>query len=181
MNPQDQKVADALAEDFINLRRQAIAADKTIRDTHNLRSKLDSGMFTGLDSNINLFLARLGDTLGWKNVSDQEKVKNTQTYIAGLGSEVLSMVKDLRPASNIDLQFASQMAGGQNLSAASIRQLLDMREEYARLAIQRHNEEAVGRNSEIFRGSRRELPMPPPYQPKELTTPSGNRAIINRD
>jgi hypothetical protein len=180
MRPQDQKIADALGEDFVTLRRQAVAADKTIRDTHNLRSKLDSGMFTGLDANINLFLARLGDTMGWKNLSDPEKIKNTQTYIAGLGSEVLSMVKDLKPASNTDLTFAQSMVGGQNLSAASIRQLLDMREEYARLAIQRHNEEAVGRNPAIFQGARRELPMPPAYQPKELITPSGNRATINR-
>jgi hypothetical protein len=180
MTPSDQKVADALGEDFITLRRQANAATKTIRDTHNLRASLDSGMFTGLDANVNLFLARLGDTLGWKNLSDPEKVKNTETYIAGLGSEVLAMVKDLRPASNIDLQFAQGMVGGQNLSPASIRKLLDMREEYARLAIERHNEEAATRNPEIFKGTRREIPMPSPYQVREITTPSGNKATINR-
>jgi hypothetical protein len=90
------------------------------------------------------------------------------------------MVKELRPASNIDLQFAQGMVGGQNLSPASIRKLLDMREEYARLAIERHNEEAATRNPEIFKGTRREIPMPSPYQVREITTPSGNKATINR-
>jgi hypothetical protein len=50
-----------------------------------------------------------------------------------------------------------------------------MRERYARLAIERHNEEAKGYNPAVFGGSRQELPMPPAYQQKAGTTPSGVR------
>jgi hypothetical protein len=173
-----QSLQDKLVEEHIASRTTALTARDSIENTNELRSKLDQGIFTGTLGNWRLGAAKLGDALGFSSLAEPAKVKATEVFIARLGSEVANTIRSAKlgpPTSDRDLAFAQSIAGGNNLNEGSIRELLDIREKYNRLAIERHNKDAAGLNPRDFGGFKPTVDMPAPYKQTTGTSPSGNR------
>ena len=120
----------------------ATAARDEIQAIHRSREQLDApgGIFSGSAADIRLKVAKVAEFLG---VPNADKISNTESFGAAIGSRTLSLVKGLGAGagiSNADRDFAAAMAGGNiKLDEKSIRRILDIGEKAARVRIDQHN------------------------------------------
>ena len=117
--------------------RAQTAAFQTIPAIHEARRALDQGAITGALSDPRLFVSKVGALFG---LADANRIANTEQLTSALGTQLLADAKSLGAnPSNADRDVISNIVGSKNLDEKSIRQLLDMRERWARESITRHN------------------------------------------
>jgi plasmid stability protein len=118
----------------------ASAARDEINALHQARAQLDmpGGIVAGKFANEALTMKKIGSFF---NLPDAA-VANTESFKAAIGSRVLALVKGLGAGagiSNADRDFAAAMAGGNiTLDEKSIRRILDIGEQAARVRIAQH-------------------------------------------
>lgn len=124
----------------------ANSAKDEINAIHRAREQLDSagGIFSGAGADIRMKLAKVADFLG---VPNADKIENTEAFGSAIGARVLALVKGLGAGtsiSNADREYAAAMAGGNiRLNEGSIRRILDIGEQAARVKIDSHNNNAA--------------------------------------
>lgn len=163
----------------------ANAARDEIQAIHRSREQLDApgGIFSGATADVRLKVAKVAEFLG---VPNADKISNTEAFGSAIGSRVLSLVKNLGSGtaiSNADRDFAAAMAGGNiKLDEKSIRRILDIGEQAARVRIQQHNglADRTLKSSEALKdyGSVYRVEQPDQYQPRAQAMPPPQRGDV---
>ena len=150
-----------------------------IKSIHTARELLDKGVITGSGANWRTSMGNALKTYAGVEFS-KDAVANTQAYVASLAAQVAQNLQALRPATDKDVVFAQQMAGGQiELDEAALRKILDIGEQAAREKIAGYQRRATPYLDAPFvpPETRQNLrvEMPPPYQrqaaPGTVTAP----------
>jgi hypothetical protein len=138
-------VLKGAGEALVSQMETARASANTVRAIASARQELDrpGGVIAGFRANDQLAMQKLGTMLG---VSDPEKIKNTESFLAAMKPIVLETVKGLGAGagiSNADREFAAKAVGGDiTLDEGSLRRILDITERAARYKIEAHNKMA---------------------------------------
>lgn len=152
--PAQNAFADQLAKNYANkldvAQGEADTARSSISVLDEAQSLLNDGVITGLGADMRLKAARAQALAGDGRAA--RAVKNTETFEAVMGKQVLNVAKQLGTASGItnsDREFAGKVAGGSiALNEGTIRRLNDIQRKQAATAIQR----AQSMGDEAFQG-----------------------------
>ncbi len=162
----------------------AMAGRDEIQAIHRSREQLDSpgGIFAGSFADQRLKIAKVAEFIG---VPNADKIANTEAFGSAIGSRVLSLVKNLGSGtaiSNADREFAAAMAGGNiKLDDKSIRRILDIGEQAARVKIDMHNGlvDRTLKTSEALKTYRDVYAVTPPGQYQKALPPPKAGDVID--
>jgi hypothetical protein len=98
------------------------------------------GTYAGTAANFRKEFMRALETAGFVTREQSEKIANSDAFQSDLLDTVLSKVKELRPASNIDLTFVQSMVARLEQSPEARLVLLDYLEAEADQAIKDYDE-----------------------------------------
>ncbi len=133
------KVIPQATIDDLTKSRDAAQSFITIAPHLKEAQRATKNMVSGFGANVRLGALRAADLFGIAGKSDQERIANTQTYVRGMGQQMLPILQVMRPASDTDVKIAERMAGGDpSLSLTEIRR--------ATAAAQQAGKEAIGRH-----------------------------------
>jgi hypothetical protein len=126
-------------------------ASAMIRNIHQGKRLLDSGMITGVGAD---YLTKFGQALQQIGfMKSKDSISNTQAFAANMAGNVAKQIKEFGAGtglSDADREYATKMAGGEiTLDEKSIRKILDINERSARNLIQNHNKSVKGIKSMI--------------------------------
>ena len=162
----------------------AMAGRDEIQAIHRSREQLDQpgGIFAGSFADQRLKIAKVAEFIG---VPNADKIANTEAFGSAIGSRVLSLVKNLGSGtaiSNADREFAAAMAGGNiKLDDKSIRRILDIGEQAARVKIDAHNGlvDRTLKTSEALKTYRDVYAVTPPDQYQKALPPPKAGDVID--
>lgn len=98
------KRADAVATSF----EKTKTVPDMLASLDEAGNALHAGMKTGSLAEFDLALAKFGKYLGY----DDKTIANTEVFRGEIAKRVFDILKELKPASNTDLIYADQAAGG---------------------------------------------------------------------
>lgn len=160
------------AKDIKDTQVKARDSAAIIRNIHQGRQLLDSGMITGTGAE---FLTKAGQTLQQIGfMKEKDPISNTQAYAALMAQNVAKHIKEFGAGtglSDADREYATKMAGGDvTLNEAALRKILDLNETASRNMIKLHNKSVKGIKSIIPL----EVEEPPEYsRPQKQMNPMG--------
>jgi len=112
--------ADVLKDSFKN----AQTLPQTLASIDTASAALQAGVKSGAAGEIALAMAKVGKSLGLGDVDPA--IANTEQYRSSVAQSVLKVLEKLKPASDTDVQFAKEVAGGQiTLDDQTMMRLLD--------------------------------------------------------
>lgn len=147
----EKKLGDKNAERIDDTRVKAQDSATIIRNIHEGRKLLDSGMITGVGAEWRTKFGQALQQIGFSK--EQDAVKNTQAYGALIAANVAKHIKEFGAGtglSDADREYAMKMAGGDiSFDEKSVRDVLRINEEMARNFIRNHNKSVKGIKSVI--------------------------------
>jgi len=117
-----------------------------VQNIHSAAERIKSGMITGFGGNLKLNLARFAEFAGLGGKDANEKIANTETYMAQMGNEVGRVIKQFGAGtglSDADREYAEKIVGGRiSLNEKSLMRILQIQEKVYRARITAHNKRA---------------------------------------
>lgn len=115
-------------------------ANDSLQFLNASRQAIKQGTFTGALSKPTLLVARFGSAFG---IGPQDKVANSEEFLAMAGRQVMGSIKSLGSGSGIsdsDREYAAKAMGGSlQLNEQTITRLLDIQEKTTKRGIEMHN------------------------------------------
>lgn len=131
-------------EDVGKSREIAGDAAKTLQSADTAEELLNKGIISGTGANFRLGLSR---ALAGAGLIKGDKVEYTEAFMAEMGRQTLTLVKQLGSGSgisNADRDYAEKVAGGNiELSEAGLRRILEINKRAAKTAIEQHNKKVA--------------------------------------
>jgi hypothetical protein len=167
-----QKLDYAMLEEK---RKAAEAAVKEINQANDMRRSIEQGVVAGAGADKRTQLLKFGQLLGLTGKNDNELIANTEKYITQQGNNMKEALKGLGPpVSNVDIQIATQIGGGQNTTVEGMQKLLEIKEKYQRLALRDYNKIVPLAPPSRFRTT---LPEPPKFGATIAASPDGTSRV----
>lgn len=139
-NPFMQGLGTQEANNLVDLQKQAQANRNVIQFVHQQKSLLDQGIISGSGANWQVELGKALQKAGF--YTDKAPIAATQAYGALAAQDVMAAAKALgtNRVTNMDLQFAAKAAAGDvTFTEPALRQILDQREQLARMQLGDYN------------------------------------------
>lgn len=115
VNNGQNEAANELAKMRVGQLKESYEATKTVPQAlstlSEARQALDAGIKSGSTADIALTLSKVAKSLGMGDVDPA--IANTEQFRANMAKAVLPIVEKLKPASDKDVEYAKQAAGGQ--------------------------------------------------------------------
>lgn len=136
-----------LSKDLIQTQfPEARKAANTLRNTNELERLIDEGIYSGAFANVQEAAANIAVKAGFNQYED--KVANTQAYLASVGQQVGQMITMFGAGtglSDADREFAERMAAGKiDITEKAIRRIVNINKSAAKNVLGQYNTKAQG-------------------------------------